>query len=253
VNPYGVTSAIANHLITSSNGIVAQNRRQQDLLQQVWNRASERIENPLDIPRWDAAGNCPLPGITPATPFVLWVGRADRFHKRPLEMLRVARQNPGISFVMVMNPGDSDVHDDVHSAKPTNVTIIPQVPFEQMSALMRRASLFVSTSSSSHEGLPNVFLQAAASKVPILSLETSADWLAASGSGLCFQGDVDAFSQAISDFSARRKSPEVCHYAESGRAYVEREHDAIRQASRLLEYLRGVVDAHPSMTSSPKR
>ncbi len=249
VNPYGVTSALATRLISQTDGVVSQTLHQQRLLRDIWRQDSIIVSNPLDLIAWDQDMLQPPPAETPEKPFVLWVGRADRFHKRPLEMLRVINANPQFRFLMVLNPADDDVLDEVKHAAGPNLTILPQVSPRQMATLMSAAAVFASTGSVAYEGLPAVLLQAAASATPIVSLEASAEWLEASGAGICARGDRDLFAETVARFVRERESPEVQKYGLAGRSFVAREHNASQQSMTMLKYLRQIVDAPASRES----
>src|SRR5262249_44621693 len=155
---------------------------------------------------------------------------------RPLEMLPAIRANPDISFVMVLNRSDDEVQQQVTNAGLGNLTIIPQVTTAQMAALMKASTIFATSSNPAFEGLPSVLLQAAASQKPIVSLETSAEWLTVSGAGVCQHGDLEAFANTIAHFVAGRDLPEIRQYGFCGRKYVECEHDARGQAVKMLEF-----------------
>lgn len=241
VNQYGVTSTMARSLIHESRGVVSQTNFQEEQLRSVWNRESIVIANLLDLERWDANMLGPLPPEIPSSPFVLWVGRADRFHKRPLEMVSVIQANPTIPFVMVLNPSDPEVLETIKSYQFQNLTLISQLTTKQMAAVMRAAAVFVTTGSAHFEGFPSVLLQAAASSTPIVSLEVSRPWLEASNAGLCALGDSELFAQTIARFVHHRSSPDVSAFGKNGREFVERHHDARKQAAKLLDYIRQIV------------
>lgn len=243
VNQYGVSSTMARALIGESQGIVSQTLFQQEQLRSVWGRDSIVISNLVDLEEWDVDMKSPLPPELPESPFVLWVGRADRFHKRPLEMVYAIRSNPAIHFVMVLNPSDQQVLDELKSYAFANLTVIDRLTTQQMAAVMRAATAFVSTGSVHYEGLPSVLLQAAASSTPIVSLEVSAPWLDASRAGVCVHGDQRRFSETIAHFVINRNAPDVIEFATNGREFVEANHDARKQAAKLLDYARQIVDS----------
>lgn len=247
----GVTSEIARSILTEVDVILAQTERQRMLLRQIWNRDSHLVTNALDIPCWDAAARNPLPATLslPPSPFALWIGRADRFHKRPLEMLAAVRVLPQISFLMILNPRDADVQQEIQNANLPNLTVIERVPFESMAALMSRSHLLVSTGNPEFEGLPNVLLQAAALKLPIVSLEAGAEWLRDSGAGYCANGDRTAFIATIERGMSPTDVTEFQRYGEAGRHYVKREHDEAVVSRRFVESLRTVLTKpSPSVT-----
>lgn len=246
VDPYGASSAAAKNLFREADGIVVQNAFQQQQLQRVWRRDSVRIANPLDLAAWDEEMRAPVPEGFPRSPFVLWIGRADRFHKRPLELLPVIRAFPRIPFVMVLNRAESDVQAELEGAGCANLTIIPQVQRHQMASVMRAAALFATTSAAAFEGVPNVLLQAAGCSTPVVSLEAAADWIEESGCGVCLHGNHELFAATIARLYEERDSPEMHRYAKDGRKYVEIQHDATGQSRQFWNFLREVTQTAPT-------
>ena len=96
---------------------------------------------------------------------------------------------------MIMNRSNPEIERQVRSQCPPNVRIVERVPFEQMPAVYRRAKAYVSTGSSDFEGFPNVFIQAAASSVPILSLEVDPGFVEATNCGYVAHGDLDRLAE----------------------------------------------------------
>jgi len=68
-------------------------------------------------------------------------------------------------------------------------------PIRQRERQMRRFKSYVSTGSSVFEGFPNVFIQAAASSVPILSLEVDPGFVEATNCGYVAHGDLDRLAE----------------------------------------------------------
>ena len=159
--------------IRNATLIVTQNVEQQALLRERFDREGRMLPSPIDLDAWDkgAAHPSPLLDRLGLSRFVLWVGRADRFHKRPDLCLQLARALSEVSFLMIMNPSDPEVERSIREAAPPNVSIVESVPFADMPAVLRQAELLVSTGAADYEGAPNVFLQAAASQTPVASLE----------------------------------------------------------------------------------
>lgn len=193
LTPYGERGDICHFVLEAADRIIAQSEFQKAILAQRGGRTSHRMWNAIDCDWWDRlakSSSRTLENHRVASPYVLWIGRADEFHKRPALCLELARQCRGLPFVMILNPGEKQVEAAIRANAPDNVTIIPQVPFEEMPSVFSHARIYVSTGSKAYEGAPNVFLQSAASAVPILSLEVSGELLDESGGGWCANGNL---------------------------------------------------------------
>jgi len=176
-NEYGELGRICQYAIESADDVVVQTTQQQGWLKSRFGREGFLLGNPFDFTTWNDAlkQTTALPasiGVPESyAPYMLWVGRPDRFHKRPLEFMEAARACPEIRFLMILNRGDEALYDQVAKQRPKNVLIVDHVPFKQMPAIFKHAAAFVLTGTVEHEGLPNVVLQAAASGVPVLGLD----------------------------------------------------------------------------------
>ena len=165
LNDYGTPRWMAHYAIENADHIFVQTERQQQLLLERFDRQGEIIRNPVDISPGD-------PGRWPdrsTRNTILWIGRSDTFHKRPLHFLELARQCPDLPFVMIANKTDADVFNTLLRERPDNLTIIERVPHSEIWDYYRHARVFVSTSV--YEGFPNTFLQCAVAGVPIASLQ----------------------------------------------------------------------------------
>ena len=240
INAYGERGDQCRFAIERAGSIVAQNEWQQRQLTEYFHRSATLVNNPFDFDQWNQPEA--LSVELPAGPFVLWIGRADRFHKRPQILLRVAEQCRELHFTMIMNAGDPEVAAEIALQLPQNVTLIPSIPFQQMASIFQRSSLYVSTGSNQHEGFPNVFLQAAASGVPIVSLEVDPGFVRGDECGEVADGDEAALIESIVRIMA--DSDLAVRYAHNGRGYVNREHrqEAICESIDLL-LIRNAVDS----------
>ncbi len=127
----------------------------------------------------------------------MWIGGAEEVHKKPSRLIELASRSTSTKFVMIMNPSHHDVEKQIRQQAPENVRIIDALPYSQMPGAFRHAKVFVNTSS--QEGFPNVFLQAIASKVPIISYEVGEEFLKESQAGVCVRGDDARASQLLDD------------------------------------------------------
>ena len=135
----------------------------------------------------------PMPDSPPSVlkDSVLWVA-SSRPLKQPWHFLDLARAFPGERFVMVMPPNDVALFDLIRAEarRIPNLTFIERVPYTEIQAHFDRAKVFINTSTV--EGFPNTFVQAAMGATPVLSLSVNPDEvLHVNGFGRCAQGDLD--------------------------------------------------------------
>lgn len=220
---YGVTSAVAQACLTYCRSIIFQSQAQQKQFQflepTLRGQSTELfhlnlIPNPVDANRFSLGATHPL------RQGVLWVGRADRFHKRPLLAIEIAKLCPEVPFQVVLNAGEADIRKQVEKELPNNVQLIDFVPNESMPERMRESRIFLSTGSPEFEGFPNVLLEAAASGTPIVSLEDFDGFLAKSGAGKSHDGDVHQASETLkrwyeSENEWKPRSADGCQYVEN--------------------------------------
>ena len=188
-SPYGDRGDVCWRILREADSIIVQTAAQQQLLRERFGRDGVVIENPIDVCEWDARVSEPLGDVAGRfNRYVLWVGRAEDVHKRPDVCLELARLCPAIDFLMILNPRDPVVESRVRRETPGNVHIVSHVPFPMMPAVFAQAAALVNTSSL--EGFPNVFLQAAVSSVPIASLNVGESFLEWLDGGRHADGDV---------------------------------------------------------------
>ena len=183
----------------------------------------------------------PAERATGGTQIFLWAGRLVTY-KQPLEYLRLAAALPELEFVMVAAPTDetpTEIKEAIKEADRSlaNLEVLGAVPREKVLELIERSVAVVSTSS--HEGMPNVFLEGWARGVPSVSLSFDPDGLIErSGLGLACRGDwrgfVDAVGRLAQDEELRSD------LSDRSRRYVAAEHslDAVgRRWDELLGQL----------------
>ncbi len=172
----------------------------------------------------------------------LWIGRVVDY-KRPLRFVRLAASLPEARFRMVWFKTDETPPELVRELEAAgrqlpNLDLMGQRPHPQVLELISRATAVVSTSEA--EGMPNVFLEAWARGVPVLSLEYDPDGkidslrlgLVAHGSDVRFK---DAASSLWRDRQLRSE------LGENGREHVIAEHSPDAVADRWAETLRALL------------
>lgn len=185
---------------------------------------------------FEARGIEPRP--EPDRPAILWVGNLLA-KKAPLELLSLARALPDVAFIAVA----PEATDPQLAARFTReVASLPNVERhgrlrpEELAVLYRRASLLLSTSEA--EGVPNVFLEAWARGVAIVTLRFDpGDLLATHGLGWVLASSDPAadLRRRLEDVIARRTA------GTAARHYVLSRHSA----TRVLDQFEAML-THPA-------
>jgi len=168
----------------------------------------------------------------------LWAGRLVDY-KLPLRYLELARSVPEARFRMIVGetgetPESLAAQVISSAAEIPNLELEPEQDRERVLQLISRCTAVVVTSGA--EGMPNLFLEAWARGVPILSLHFDPDGrMAEEGIGICasglWEGFVSSARQLWSDGTLRRE------LGERGRAYVHRMHSPNAVATRWAKVL----------------
>ena len=216
-------------ILKNADQVIVQTSEQLKMLKDHFGRAGVILENPIDVDWWlDRKQRTDLlpAELSDAKNYWLWVGRSEREHKRPQLLIELAKERPDEQFLMILNPRDQTLEQEIRHNKPDNVTIIPSVPYDLMPPLFGHAKGFINTSS--QEGFANTFLQAAICQVPIVSLNVGGPFFKESGAGICAEGDWNRF------VSSTRLPPVV---TEQSVDYVRSRHGWQAVNERLTAFL----------------
>lgn len=236
LNDYGTPRWKAWYAIEHADRIFVQTERQRALLRENFGREGQLVRNPVDVSAttredWPARST---------REFVLWIGRSDTFHKRPLLMLDLARACPEIQFVMIVNKTNPGVYEKLQRERPENVAIVERVPHHEIWDFYRRARVFVSTSV--YEGFPNTFLQAAVSGVPVASLSVDPEgMLAGHDCGMYAADDPQELARSVRALWSDDALAEA--YAGRFFDFVLHNHGLDEQAARFEALLNDVADS----------
>ena len=172
---------------------------------------------------------------------VLWVGRMHPL-KQPELFLDLAERLPKERFVMVIRQDQS--HEYLMGALRgrasmlPNVTMREDVPLSEMDGFFAQAKLLVNTST--YEGFPNTFVQAAMQGTPILSWKVDPDGvLARHGIGASAGGSFERLLASTEELCASATTR-----AEWGRqalAYARQHHDVNKSAEALKVLVRSLA------------
>ena len=251
--PYGDRGDVCAFILDEADRIVGQSGDQLRRLEANHGRDGFLLPNPIELSRWTTPQ--PLPAARKLPPrFVLWIGRAEPVHKRPIKAIDIIKYAPDVPLVMILNPADPATKCDVRQRAGQNVTIISFIEPRTMPAVMQRATALLNTSST--EGFPNTFLQAAACGVPIVTRGVLEDWLAEHGNGHCIT-DKAADSEDAADREAAALLTEWINNPEAAAAIGDRgrpvaeQHAVERIVRHLAGELRRVVAANSPNRSGP--
>ena len=179
--PYGKVEGPLKWLfplgVRAAHEVVCRSSEQQDRLHKQYGRKGVLIRT---------GHPHPLAQHVPKS-YVLWVGRGNPL-KRPEMFLDLAARMPHRRFVMVV------AHEDAHldllqqvrarASMLDNLDLYEDVPWSKMDNYFARARVFVNTST--YEGFPNTFVQAALHGAPVVSWRVDPDQLLSTGQlGLC--------------------------------------------------------------------
>lgn len=191
-NHYGMPKWKGHYSLTRADRIIVQTESQREALRRNFGRDAVLIRNPVAISAGDPQGWLPRA----QRKFVLWIGRTDDFNKRPMRFLDLARDCPGLTFVMIIGRTDETAFRALERARPANLRILANVAAQDIPGHLRSARAFVSTSR--FEGFPNTFLQAAVAGVPIVSVGVDPDgMLSRHGCGLVADDEPHALLEAV--------------------------------------------------------
>ena len=153
--------------VEHSDLILAQYRTQAELMRTNFRCDPKIVPNILEVPEEVTS--------TEVGKYVLWVGSLAK-RKRPEVFLELARGLPDLKFVLVGGPGEDRGYDSLMREEARNIPNLEwrgYIPPWEMEPVFQNARLLVGTSIL--EGFPNVYLQAWAHGVPVISVVVDPD------------------------------------------------------------------------------
>jgi glycosyltransferase involved in cell wall biosynthesis len=245
LNDYNTPKWMPHYALENADRVFVQTADQARLLAERFGRQGEVIRNPVPVTADDPARWPPRQ----AREFVLWIGRADTFNKRPMLFLELARRCPEQAFLMIANRTHGrDVFSALQAERPPNLTVIERVPHSQIWDYYRRALAFVNTSL--YEGFPNTFLQCAVSGVPVVSLNVDPEGIfSRHGCGLLARGATEELERAVRALCADPALAE--QYARRFHSYALEHHSLDAQSHAFETLLRKAADGPLSSPRLP--
>jgi len=225
-----IASFFSNLVFKYANLVIVQNSKQRKILLDRKSKNIKTLKSAMYIRTLEKKDDG----------FILWVCRSVP-HKRPDILLDIARRRPDKRFVMI-SAGIKE-RNRFHRELLSKVEGIPNVefkgyvPFDEMHTYFERARVFVSTSSM--EGFPFAFIQAAAAKTPIVSLSINPDgFLEKYKCGFFCDDNINILEQRIDDLCA----DDVLFTRMSANAfkYVKENHSIDKVAEQFYNMVRAV-------------
>jgi len=214
---YGVPHGEKMYAIKHANFHILQSHKQASMLEKFGRFSAQVIPNPIDLSyHYPPARKKNL---------ILWVGNSNDNVKRPSLVLKLAKQLSQYEFTIVMKRvGNYEFLKQYFSiaSKLPNVSILTFVPFSEIEEYYAKAALFINTSS--FEGFPNTFLQAAKYGVPIIATDIDpGGMLSQHGCGITCGGDFERFVQNVQQ--AMTDSQLYANMSAACLQYVKKYHD----------------------------
>ena len=217
--------------------VIAQTRYQAERLQTNWGVRPEIVPNVV-----------PMPAVADRTPHpkdcfrVLWVGRLAPF-KRAAWIAEIARRLPEMEFVVV-GARAREAPDHYETVAPLlqacpNVRWLGFVPYAQVDEIFRSTDVLLHTSLPGREGFPNVFLQAWAAAIPVVSTGADPNALLTEGGLGLLTATVDEAVAALQHLAVDR--PLCQAMGARGRQFAWENYRLEAVIPRLAGLLRGLI------------
>lgn len=198
--------------------VIAQTRRQQEMLRQGFCRESEVIPMPCPGP---TNGEYVAPSLVDgARKRILWIGRVCEV-KRPDRLIALAKACPELVFDLVgPYEGSEDAAAVVARARDVaNIQVHGPAARDEVPGFYQRASCMVCTSA--FEGFPNTFLEAWSHGLPIVSTFDPDDLIATRNLGRV-AADVPGLAAGLRDLLT--SPPQWREASRNARAYYVANH-----------------------------
>lgn len=227
-----VNALLANVAFKCADAAIVQNTNQKDILYTRKGRDSFLIKSGYSItdPSGASKGD-----------HVLWVGRSEQW-KRPELFIKLAERNRDLRFKMICPRAYKDYKDNYSLLKQRtecveNLEFIEYVPFNEIDQYFQKAKVFVNTST--QEGFPNTFIQAAKNGTPIISLDVNPDnILDKYNCGFFCDGDLDEMDKRLGQLLNDNNLYE--RMSDNAYRYAKENHDIEKNAEELYRVLMGL-------------
>jgi glycosyltransferase involved in cell wall biosynthesis len=229
---YGMPHFLKMYCIEQAAAHIVQTERQAKMLQDSYYRSSTVIKNPIDV-------NPKFPRISNPRS-ILWVGKSDERVKRPSLLFELARRIPEFQFNVIMNTAMIKSHMEAVrlAGELPNITMIEQVPFEEIERYFADARIHLNTSA--FEGFPNTYLQAAKYGVPTVAMVVDPDGMLSRHScGIVCGNDLDRCEASLRQLMADDKF--YTGFSQNSLYYVRKHHDKDLVVQKYEQALEAVL------------
>ena len=229
---YSVPHFLKLYCIQRADAHIVQTERQAKMLYDTYNRSCTVIRNPIDINQKFSRNSNPQS--------ILWVGKSDEQVKRPSLVIELARRMPEFQFVVIMNTVHVKTHMEVTrlASELPNITLIEQVPFEEIESYFADARIHLNTSV--FEGFPNTYLQAAKYGIPTVSMVVDPDGMLTYHScGLVCGNNLDQCEETIRRLITSNQVYD--ELSQNSLQYVRKYHDKDQAAQKYEQALEAVL------------
>ncbi len=165
---------IGEYGIYRADAIIAQTRRQSELLKAYYDReATAVVGNFHPLPTEEIDKHKPVR--------VVWVANFKP-NKRPELFVKLAedlQERSDVEFIMIGHPGNGKRYSELYDRmeKLHNLRFLGLQSLQKVNEILAQSHIFVNTSVK--EGFPNMFIQAWMRQVPVVSLDVDLDGLLA--------------------------------------------------------------------------
>jgi Glycosyltransferase len=213
-SPWGVISGLLIEivypwLIRKSDAVFVQHEGQKQMLLQKGIK-SILLPNLIDLTQIPDVSN-------PTHNYFIYVGRFEK-HKGVAEFVKIVEKAPFDNFTVVGQPCDKSGHFYYEKLKSyQNVSLLGQLVHSDTLRHIAYSKALISTSPM--EGFPNIFIEAWAQGIPVLSLNVDPGSIIEKEEiGECAHGNLDRLLHAIGNYRYSDK------FATKAKSYVEHNH-----------------------------
>ena len=232
--PYGKVEGPLKWLfplgIRLAHQVVCRSREQQERLMGQYGRTGVLIRTGHPIPMDNGS----------ARSVILWVGRIHPL-KQPHLFLDLAERCPKDRFVMIGMRDEREIelwgNTCERASQLPNVSFHQNLSLQQVDRMFASAKIFVNTST--YEGFPNTFVQAALNGVPIVSWNVNPDQVVTQHQiGLYAGGSFDQMLAAVQSLSG--DEPLRAGHARRARSYAIANHNLDHSVDQLKQILQSL-------------